>query len=103
MPDFEVASSLIDPASNVSSPTESPASGAATLVNQIDLPLTEVIKNVPDRLKSFIAKIPGESDVASFNASVLMPQLAKGSVKITFAELGCVRKPFNTTSHRWRP
>ena len=90
--DFAAASSQIDSASNVSSPTESPASsptagGAATPVNQIDLPLTEVIKKVPDRLKSFIAKIPGETDMATFTASQLMPQLAKGSVKITFTEL----------------
>lgn len=74
--------------STTASPADSPApGGAATPVNQIDLPLTEVIKKVPDRLKSFVAKIPTETDMASFAASQLMPQLAKGSVKITFAEL----------------
>jgi|GEM_PF-1535583 len=61
--------------------TESQTLGAITVS------LEAVIKGLPDQLKAFIAKIPSPDDTLEFPTSRIVPQLTKGSVKVTFGEV----------------
>jgi hypothetical protein len=53
----------------------------------VSLPLESVIKNLPDRLKAAIAAVPSADAKIAFPAARLLPQVAKGSVKVKFSEL----------------
>lgn len=53
----------------------------------ITISLESVIKGLPEQLKSFIAKIPAADDQLEFPPARIVPQLTKGSVKVTFGEI----------------
>lgn len=61
--------------------------GAASAHDLITLPLATIIKGLPDSLKAFIASPPDAGATVAFPVSRIMPQLAKGSIKVPFGEL----------------
>ena len=56
-------------------------------IGSVTVTLEGVIKGLPDQLKSFIAKIPSADDTLEFPQDRILPQLTKGSVKVTFGEI----------------
>ena len=67
------------------SASKSPQQTAAA--PKVSLPLAAVIKNLPDRLKATIASVPSADASVDFPPEQLLPQVAKGSVKVKFSEL----------------
>lgn len=54
----------------------------------VSVTLAKIIEKLPPNLLTRVDKMPDPETKAQFLASGILPQLAKGSIKVTFAELG---------------